>query len=88
MKCYNIYIDDYLSSLCQAIRYEQQDMKRISILLQISKNFNSLSDSVSVSRVFDKIFDSRCKTEIFSKLHKDAGDNIFYNVGSRRIMID
>src|SRR3990167_1104667 len=68
LKCYSIYIDDYLAALCSSIKAESQDEKKLGILLQITKNFQNLKDGVSVSRVFEKIFDQKYKTEIFRDL--------------------
>jgi hypothetical protein len=91
LKCYSVYIDDYLSNLCSSIRFEQLDMKKLSILLQITKNFQNLQDTVSVSKVFEKIFSPAHKADIFKRLEFDRFDRskVFFSLGKdTRVYVD
>jgi hypothetical protein len=74
LKCYSIYIDDYLSNLCSSIKFENLDIRKLTVLLQITKNFLNLHDPVSVDKVFEKIFNPAHKSDIFKKLEYDEHD--------------
>jgi hypothetical protein len=90
LKCYSIYIDDYLSNLCSSIKFESLDVRKLTVLLQITKNFLHLQDPVSVDKVFEKIFNQAYKSDIFKKLEYEEMDNnrIHFLAKDERIELD
>jgi hypothetical protein len=90
LKCYSIYIDDYLSNLCSSIKFEYLDFRKLTVLLQITKNFQNLHDPVSVDKVFERIFNPHYKSDIFKKLEYEEMDNhrITFSAKEEQIEID
>ena len=84
LKCYTVYIDDYLTALCSSIRFESLDIKKLTVLIQITKNF----ESMHVDKVFDKIFSDN--HDIFKNLTYDKYDNskIVFTYGKEVVEVD
>jgi hypothetical protein len=90
LKCYSIYIDDYLSNLCASIKFEYLDIRKLTVLLQITKNFQNLRDPLSIDKVFEKIFHPAHKVDIFKKLEFEELDNnrVFFMAKDEPIELD